>query len=113
MAELELTRSCDDRRLYVLEGVGTLRLAVKVKTGKKGKKRKLVRIGTKKFKYATKHRNAILKVKVSKKGRRIVGRQKRRIRVHATAPVKFRDGLKGTARRSFWLYRPSHKKRHK
>jgi len=26
MAELELTRAADDRRLYVLEGVGTLRL---------------------------------------------------------------------------------------
>jgi hypothetical protein len=93
--------------------VGTLRLAVQVKSGKKGKKRKLVRIGTKKFKFATKHRNALLTVKVSKKGRRIVGRQKRRIKVHATAPVKFRDGLKGTAKRSFWLYRPSHKKQQK
>jgi hypothetical protein len=93
---------------------GTLRLAVKVKKGKgKGKKAKLVRIGTKKFKFATKHRNAVLKVKVTKKGRRIVGSQKRRIKTHATAPVKFRDGLKGTAKRTFWLYRPSHKKRHK
>ena len=86
---------------------GTLRLAVRAKVGKK---RKLVRIGTKKFKFATKHRNAVLKVKVTKKGRRIVGRQKRRIKVRATAPVKFRDGLKGTAKRSFWLYRPTHKK---
>src|SRR3954453_2620338 len=101
---------------------GKLRLAVRVKAGKKGRKAqalekkrrrtKLVRIGTKKFKYASKHRNAVLKVKVSKKGRRIVKALKRRIRVHATAPVKFRDGLKGTARRSFWLYRPSHKKKH-
>jgi hypothetical protein len=97
--------------------VGTLRLAIRVKSGKKGakgkKKTKLVRLGSRKFKYATKHRNAVLKVKVSKNGRKIVGRQKRRIRTYATAPVKFRDGLKGTAKRSFWLYRPSHKKRHK
>ncbi len=92
--------------------VGTLRLAVKVKSGKK-KKAKLVRIGTKKFRYATKHRNAVLKVKLTKKGARIVTGQKRRMRAYATAPVKFRDGLKGTAKRSFWLYRPSHKKRHK
>jgi hypothetical protein len=91
---------------------GTLRLAVRQKVGKK-RKRKLVRIGTKKFKFATKHRNAVLKVKVSKKGRRIVGRQTRRIKVQATAPVKFRDGLKGTAKRSFWLYRPSHRKARK
>ena len=35
----------------------------------------------------------------------------RRIRVRASAPVKFRDGLKATAKRSFWLYRPSHKKK--
>jgi hypothetical protein len=88
--------------------VGTLRLAVKVKAGKKGKKRKLLRIGSKRFSYATKHRNALIKVKVSKRGRRIVARQKRRIKAHATAPVKFRDGLKGTAKRAFWLYRPSH-----
>ena len=92
--------------------VGTLRLAVKVKSGKK-KKAKLVRIGTKKFRYATRHRNAVLKVKLTKKGRRIVTGQKRRMRAYATAPVKFRDGLKGTAKRSFWLYRPSQKKRHK
>ena len=52
--------------------VGTLRLAVRVKAGKKTKKgkpkTKLVRIGSKKFRYATKHRNAVLKVKVTKKG---------------------------------------------
>jgi hypothetical protein len=86
--------------------VGSLRLAIKVK-------RKLVRIGVKKFKYATKHRNAVLKLKISKRGRRIVTQRKRRIRVQATAPVKFRDGLQGVAKRSFWLYRPSHHKRHK
>jgi hypothetical protein len=94
--------------------VGTLRLAIKVKTGKKGKKKtRLLRIGKKKFKYATKQRNRVLKVKISKKGQKIVRKLKRRIRVQATAPVKFRDGLKGTAKRSFWLYRPSHKKRRK
>jgi hypothetical protein len=93
--------------------VGTLRLAVKVKKakGKKGKKTRLLRIGTKKFKYATKQRNRVLKVKITKKGQKIVRKLKRRIRVQATAPVKFRDGLKGTAKRSFWLYRPSVKKR--
>jgi hypothetical protein len=96
--------------------VGTLRLALRVKTSNgnkahKKKKTKLLRIGAKKFKYASKHRNAVLKVKVTKKGQRIVRVLKRRIRVKATAPVKFRDGLKATAKRSFWLYRPSHKKK--
>jgi hypothetical protein len=90
---------------------GTLRLAIRVKTGKKpkgGKKRrtKLVRIGKRKFDYATKRRNAVIRVNVSKKGRRLARRQ-RRIRVHASAPVTFTDGRKGVARRSFWLYRPS------
>jgi Zinc carboxypeptidase len=97
---------------------GTLRLAVRVKVAKaKGavndKKRartKLLRIGKKKFSFATKRRNAILRVKITKRGRRIVKRQKRRIRVHASAPIKFTDGLKGTAKRSLWLYRPSHVK---
>jgi hypothetical protein len=49
---------------------------------------------------------------ISKTGKRIVHR-KRRTRVYAVAPVKFRDGLKGVARRSFWLYRPSHLGRRK
>jgi hypothetical protein len=95
---------------------GTLRLAVRVKAGKqagKSKKRRtrLVRIGTKKFNFKTKRRNAVLRVKIGKKGKRIVKSQRRRIRAHASAPITFTDGRKGTARRSFWLYRPSHAKR--
>jgi hypothetical protein len=33
--------------------------------------------------------------------------------VHASAPITFTDGRSGTARRSFWLYRPSRAKQRK
>jgi hypothetical protein len=81
---------------------GVLRLAVRVK---RGKKVKLLAIGSRKFFYPTKLRNAVLPVRVSKRGRTLIAR-KRRTRVYASAPVRFRDGLRGVARKSFRLYRP-------
>jgi hypothetical protein len=81
---------------------GILRLAVKVKSGKKTRR---LTIGSRKFFYPTKFRNAVLPVTVSKKGRKLL-RGKRRTRVYASAPVRFRDGLKGVARKSFRVYRP-------
>jgi hypothetical protein len=93
---------------------GTLHLQVRVKVGKKkqGKKQrtKLVAIGKHKFKYATKRRNAVIVVKLNKRGRKLVSKG-RRDRVHARAPIKFTDGRKGVAKRSFWLYRLSHAKK--
>jgi hypothetical protein len=93
---------------------GTLRLKVRVRSApaKKGKRRrtKLLTIGTRKFSYPTKRRNAVLKVKLTKRGVRIASHG-RRDRVHAVAKVRFTDGRRGTARRAFWLYRPSHRAR--
>jgi hypothetical protein len=75
-----------------------MRLALKIK-------RKLVRVGTRNFFYRTKFRNAVLPVTVSRSAARIL-RSNRRTIVYASAPVKFRDGLKGVARSSFPVYRP-------
>jgi hypothetical protein len=88
---------------------GTMRLYLKVG---KGKKRKLLKIAQRKFFYRSKQRNRVLQMTITNTGRRIA-RRNRRTRVYAVAPVKFRDGLKGVARRSFWLYRPSHLGRRK
>jgi hypothetical protein len=89
---------------------GTLILTVRRKVlGKGGKHRvKVTTIGTKRFDYPTKRRNAVLVVKLTKRGVRIAASVKRRQRVHALAPVTFTDGRRGTARRAFWLYRGSH-----
>ena len=82
---------------------GKLRLAVKVK---RGKKTKLLTIGSRKFFYPTKFRNAVLPVTVTKRGRKLIRSKRRPTRVYASAPVRFRDGLKGVARKSFKVYRP-------
>ncbi len=95
---------------------GTLKLQVRVKVARKGsgksKKRrtKLVTIGKRKFKYPTKRRHAVLVVKLTRKAVRMAS-ARRRQRVHAVAPMRFTDGRRGTARRSFLLYRPSSAKR--
>jgi hypothetical protein len=92
---------------------GTLRLAVKVRTGKRGKngkrRTKMLRIGSRKFNYPKAKKNAVIRVKLTKRGRRIASRG-RRDRVYATAPMRFTDGRKATAKRSFWLYRPSRRR---
>ena len=51
-------------------------------------------------------RNSVIRVPITKTGRRLVGRHRRTL-VSAKAPIRFRDGLRGTAKRSFYLYRPS------
>jgi hypothetical protein len=87
---------------------GRLYLQVRKRVrGKHGKKRaKLVTIGSHKFKYRSKRRNAVIKVRLNKRGRAMAAGAKRRTKIHAKAPMKFTDGRKGTARRAFWLYRP-------
>jgi hypothetical protein len=77
---------------------GTMRLYLK-----RGKK--LVRIGTRNFFYRTKTPLTVLPVTVSSYGAAKL-RSSRRTIVYASAPVKFRDGLKGVARNSFPVYRP-------
>ena len=88
---------------------GRLYLQVRKRVrGRHGKRRtKLVTIGSKRFKYRSKRRNAVLRVKLSRRGRALAARAKRRTRIHAKAPMRFTDGRRGTARRAFWLYRPS------
>src|SRR3954447_2636075 len=56
---------------------GKLRLAVKVKRGKKVRR---LTIGSRKFSYPTKFRNAVLQVPVSKKGRKLLRAKGRRFR---------------------------------
>jgi hypothetical protein len=77
---------------------GTLTLFLK-----RGKK--LSRIGRRSFFYRTKTPDTVLKVTVSSSALRVLRTQRRTI-VYASAPVKFRDGLKGVARSSFPVYRP-------
>jgi hypothetical protein len=85
---------------------GVLRLKVKVRRAHSKKTRQLT-IGSRKFFYPTKFRNAVLPVTVSKKGRKLLRSKGRRFtRVYASAPVRFRDGLHGVARKSFKVYRP-------
>ncbi|HEX8065590.1 MAG TPA: M14 family zinc carboxypeptidase [Thermoleophilaceae bacterium] len=92
-----------------LQCVGRLYLYVKVKVRKKGSRKrvgKLVRVGSRAVSLKTKTRNSIIRVKLTKSGQRMI-RSRRRTLVRAKAPIRFRDGLRGTAKRSFYLYRPS------
>jgi hypothetical protein len=77
---------------------GTLTLYLK-----RGKR--LARIGTKSFFYRTKTPDTVLPVTVSSSAIRTL-RTNRRTIVYASAPVKFRDGLKGVAKSRFPVYRP-------
>jgi hypothetical protein len=91
--------------------IGTLKLQATVRRRVKGKvRRSTVTLGKAKFNIATKQRNKVLQVKVRKSALRYVLAQ-RRIRVLATAPIRFTDGRRGIARKSFWLYRPSKARR--
>ncbi|MDQ3934118.1 MAG: hypothetical protein M3340_05750 [Actinomycetota bacterium] len=88
---------------------GTLTLEGNVKVKKKGSRRRVnrrIRFGKAKFNIATKSRNRVLQVKLTKTGRRYLNRT-RRIRILATAPIRFTDGRRGVARKGFWLYRPT------
>ena len=89
---------------------GKLTLYVKRATRVRGKRRvRAVKIGAVKFAIRTKTRNTVMRVQLTKKGQRLI-RKRRRTRVTAKAPIKFRDGLTGTARKAFWLYRPSRRR---
>jgi hypothetical protein len=93
-----------------LQCVGKLTLYVKRVVRVKGKRRKrTTKIGAVKFAIRTKTRNTVLRVKLTKKGQRLI-RRHRRTNVIAKAPIKFRDGLSGTARNDFNLYRPSRRR---
>jgi hypothetical protein len=86
---------------------GSLYLYVKAKVRRKGKLvRRTIRIGKRSVSINTKTRNTVLTVRLSKSAQRLI-RRTRRTKVIAKAPIKFRDGLRGTARNDFWLYRPS------
>jgi hypothetical protein len=90
-----------------LQCVGKLTLYTKRVTRVRGKRRKrTVKLGAAKFVIRTKTRNTVLRVRLTKKGQKLV-RQRVRTRIIAKAPIKFRDGLSGTARNTLWLYRPS------
>ena len=98
-------------KLQVRKGAVTKAEAGTAAKKKKRKRAKLVTIGQARFNYPSKKRNAVLKVKLNKRGLKLARRSGRRIRIHAAAPLKFRDGRKGTSRRAFWLYRTSPSRR--
>jgi hypothetical protein len=74
--------------------------------GKNGKKRvRTITLGKAKFNYPAKRRNAVLKVKLSRKNARAAS-ARRRARVTAVASVAFGDGTRGKPSTRFNLYRP-------
>jgi hypothetical protein len=90
---------------------GTLSLKLRRVVRVKGKRRvRTLRMGKRRFRYPAKRRNAVVRVKVSRRAARAVKR-KRRHRVIATASVRFGDGTSGRPSRRFWIYRPSAKRR--
>jgi hypothetical protein len=58
------------------------------------------------FNIGNKQRNRVLQVPIRSKSRKYVLR-KRRVNVLATAPIRFADGKRGTARNDFMFYRPT------
>ena len=91
---------------------GTLVLKIRKIVRVRGKRRaKLIGIGKRKFNYPAKRRNAVLRVKLTRKGARRVGTKKRRQRITAVASVRFGDGTRAKPSRKFWLYRPSGRRR--
>ena len=87
---------------------GTLKLTYrqKTRTAKGRRKSKTITLGTASFNFKAKARNAVVKVKLSKKLARAAS-VKRRQKVSATGSVRFGDGTSGRTTKSFWLYRPS------
>ena len=93
-----------------LQCIGKLTLYTKRVTRVGGKRRKrVVKLGAAKFVIRTKTRNTLMRVRLNGKGQKII-RERRRTRIIAKAPIRFRDGLSGTARNSLWLYRPSRRR---
>ena len=68
--------------------------------GRRGKLR-LVQIGQKRFRYR-KARKAVIRVRLTLEGRRLNKRHKR-LRIRASAPVRFGNGRRGVAKRRFWM----------
>ncbi|HEX8065591.1 MAG TPA: hypothetical protein VF520_03585 [Thermoleophilaceae bacterium] len=92
---------------------GTLKLKATVRVRKRGSKRarkRTITLGAQKFDIKDKSRNRVLAVQVRRSALPYVLRQ-RRIRVLATAPIRFSDGRRGVARNDFNLYRPSRLRR--
>jgi hypothetical protein len=84
-----------------------MRKVVRVRGKRKAKN---VTLGKKKFSYPAKRRNALVRVKLSRKNAAAASR-KRRTKVTAVASVRFGDGTRAKPSRKFWLYRPSGRKR--
>ncbi|MEA2478924.1 MAG: hypothetical protein QOJ07_846, partial [Thermoleophilaceae bacterium] len=87
---------------------GTLKLTLRQSVrGKNGKKRvRTLTLGTRKFSYPAKHRNALVRVKLPSKTARAAS-VKRRVRVTGVASVRFGDGTSARPSAKFWLYRPA------
>jgi hypothetical protein len=86
---------------------GTLRLVTSVRQRVRGRRvRRNVTLGKAKFSIGNKSRNRVLQVKIRRSAQRHVLRT-RRVRVLATAPIRFADGRRGIARKNFWFYRPT------
>jgi Zinc carboxypeptidase len=93
---------------------GVLRLRIRrpvrgsAEAAARKKKRRYRTIGRKRFNIPSgRKRNFVVKVKVTKSGRKAVRRLKRRTRARASATVSFADGANGRYKRSFRFYRPS------
>jgi hypothetical protein len=74
------------------------------------RKAKWVNAGKRRFNYPARRRNAVLRVKLTRKGARAAS-AKRRSRIRAVASVRFGDGTRAKPSRKFWLYRPSGRRR--
>ncbi len=90
---------------------GTLVLKMRKVVRVRGKRKaRNVTLGKKKFSYPAKKRNALVRVKLSRKSAAAASR-KRRTKVTAVASVRFGDGTRDKPSRKFLLYRPSGKKK--
>jgi hypothetical protein len=95
------------RRPFRCTGRLTLQTVVRQRSRKTRKVvKRRVTLGSVKFNIGNKQRNRVLQVPIAKSARKYVLRT-RRVNVLATAPIKFADGKRGTARNDFWLYRPT------
>jgi hypothetical protein len=100
------------RNPFTCTGTLKLQATVKLKPKKGSKKRRnlTITLGKQKFNIGNKSRNRVLQVPVKKSKYKYL-LATRRLRVLATAPIRFADGRRGVARNSFWLYRPSRVRR--
>ena len=86
---------------------GTLFLKMRQIVRVKGKRKaRNVTVGKRRFSFAAKRRNAVLKVKLSSRNARKAS-VKRRVRITGVASVKFGDGTSAKPSARFYLYRPA------